>query len=132
MSFKMCLKFSTVTNTLSNFVPKHRPVKTSDIDCFNHFILKYDKILVLTGAGISTESGIPDYRSEGVGLYARSNHKPMQYQDFLKSPYGRKRYWARNFAAWPRYGTKIVIFSCFFKNTAIITVFFTLPSILNS
>lgn len=33
---------------------------------------------IILGAGISTESGIPDYRSEGVGLYQRSNHKPVQ------------------------------------------------------
>lgn len=89
-------------NTEAMFVPKHRAVKRSDIDCFSHFMKTHDNIVVLTGAGISTESGIPDYRSEGVGLYARSNHKPIQYQEFIKSSYARKRYWARNFLGWPR------------------------------
>lgn len=58
----------------------------------------------MTGAGISTESGIPDYRSEEVGLYARSKNRPIQYQDFIKSERHRRRYWARNFVGWPRFG----------------------------
>ena len=57
-----------------------------------------------TGAGISTESGIPDYRSEGVGLYARSSNRPVQYQDFVKHAYIRQRYWARNYVGWPKFG----------------------------
>lgn len=47
--------------------------------------------------------GIPDYRSEEVGLYARTNHKPIQYQEFVKYPKVRQRYWARNFIGWPRF-----------------------------
>ncbi|XP_022831384.1 NAD-dependent protein deacylase Sirt4-like isoform X2 [Spodoptera litura] len=42
-------------------------------------------------------------RSEEVGLYARSNHKPIQYQEFVKYPKVRQRYWARNFVGWPRF-----------------------------
>lgn len=57
------------------------------------------------GAGISTESGIPDYRSEGVGLYQRSNHKPIQHPEFVKSHQTRKRYWARNFLGWPKFSS---------------------------
>ena len=52
-------------------------------------------------------SGIPDYRSEVVGLYARSNHRPVQYQDYLKSPAIRQRYWARNYVGWPRFCTRL-------------------------
>lgn len=47
--------------------------------------------------------GIPDYRSEEVGLYAKSNHKPVQHQEFVKYPRVRQRYWARNFVGWPRF-----------------------------
>ena len=37
--------------------------------CVQEFLEPVKRLLVLTGAGISTESGIPDYRGEGVGLY---------------------------------------------------------------
>lgn len=48
-------------------------------------------------------TGIPDYRSEGVGLYARSNARPVQHLEFIQSPKVRHRYWARNFVAWPHF-----------------------------
>jgi len=87
---------------LSKFVPKHSPSTAEDVDALTAFIATYRGILCLTGAGISTESGIPDYRSEDVGLYATSNHKPTQFQDFVKYPSYRKAYWARSFIGWPR------------------------------
>ncbi|EDW53052.1 NAD-dependent protein deacylase Sirt4 [Drosophila sechellia] len=85
------------------YVPLHKPVVEDDIKRLEDFLLSKPNVLVLTGAGISTESGIPDYRSEGVGLYARSNHKPVQHMEFVKSSAVRKRYWARNFVGWPKF-----------------------------
>lgn len=85
------------------YVPSHEPAIESDLRRLEKFLDDKPHILVLTGAGISTESGIPDYRSEGVGLYARSNHKPIQHGDFVKSEAVRKRYWARNYVGWPRF-----------------------------
>ena len=87
------------------FVPKNSPVHHDKLFELQDFISASKKLLVITGAGISTESGIPDYRSEGVGLYARSNSRPIQYTDFLNSADRRKRYWARNFVGWPRFGS---------------------------
>ncbi|KDR16289.1 NAD-dependent ADP-ribosyltransferase sirtuin-4, partial [Zootermopsis nevadensis] len=92
-------------NSPLSFVPKHSPAQNDDIDKISTFINSANKLLVLTGAGISTESGIPDYRSEGVGLYARSSRRPIQYQDFIKKEFVRKRYWARNFVGWPRFSS---------------------------
>ncbi|GGY81117.1 NAD-dependent protein deacetylase [Streptomyces omiyaensis] len=58
-------------------------------------------VLVLSGAGISTESGIPDYRGEGGSL---SRHTPMTYQDFTGGAGARRRYWARSHLGWRTFG----------------------------
>ncbi|MEU6059315.1 NAD-dependent protein deacetylase [Streptomyces sp. NPDC047097] len=58
-------------------------------------------VLVLSGAGISTESGIPDYRGEGGSL---SRHTPMTYQEFVSDPRARRRYWARSHLGWRVFG----------------------------
>ncbi|CAK9811815.1 NAD-dependent protein deacylase Sirt4 [Anthophora plagiata] len=87
------------------FVPNSKPVTDSDLFKLKDFINSHDNICILTGAGISTESGIPDYRSEGVGLYARSNRKPILYKDFCGSDTIRRRYWARNYVGWPRFSS---------------------------
>lgn len=50
-----------------------------------------------------TLPGLPDYRSKGVGMYARSTSRPVQFPDFVKSAAVRQNYWARNFVAWPRF-----------------------------
>jgi NAD-dependent SIR2 family protein deacetylase len=54
-------------------------------------------VLVLSGAGLSTESGIPDYRGP-TGLARRAT--PMTYQDFTGSAAARRRYWARSYLGW--------------------------------
>ncbi|GAA0615781.1 NAD-dependent protein deacetylase [Kribbella sandramycini] len=54
-------------------------------------------VVVLSGAGISTESGIPDYRGETGSL---RTHTPMTYGDFVASEAGRQRYWARSHLGW--------------------------------
>jgi NAD-dependent SIR2 family protein deacetylase len=56
-------------------------------------------VVALSGAGLSTESGIPDYRGPG-GAYSR-NHTPITYQLFRDDPRGRHRYWARSYIGWP-------------------------------
>ncbi|MGP2442069.1 NAD-dependent protein deacetylase [Streptomyces sp. JW3] len=58
-------------------------------------------VLVLSGAGLSTESGIPDYRGEGGSL---SRHTPMTYQDFTGDAQARRRYWARSHLGWRTFG----------------------------
>ena len=76
------------------------------VQTLDDHIGKSGHLFVITGAGISTESGIRDYRSEDVGLYAISESRPIQYTDFLKSAVNRKRYWARNYVGWPEFSTR--------------------------
>ena len=57
--------------------------------------------MVITGAGLSTESGIPDYRSP-KGAYT-TGFKPMTHAEFMRTDASRQRYWARSFVGWPRF-----------------------------
>jgi NAD-dependent SIR2 family protein deacetylase len=56
-------------------------------------------VVALTGAGVSTDSGIPAYRDE-EGRWKQS--APMQFRDFVGSELSRQRYWARSMVGWPR------------------------------
>ena len=56
-------------------------------------------VVVLSGAGLSTESGIPDYRGPSGSL---RRHSPMTYQACGGDPMARRRYWARSYVGWPR------------------------------
>jgi NAD-dependent deacetylase sirtuin 4 len=63
-------------------------------------LLRGKRLAVLTGAGISTESGIPDYRGPETLRRAR---KPIRFQEYVASAEGRARYWARSMLGWPRF-----------------------------
>ncbi len=64
------------------------------------FLTRHPKLFVLTGAGCSTDSGIPDYR-DGAGQWKRP--QPMDYREFIASDSARKRYWARSMIGWPSF-----------------------------
>eukprot|EP00049_Salpingoeca_infusionum_P008892 m.147249 g.147249 ORF g.147249 m.147249 type:complete len:182 (+) comp14163_c0_seq1:112-657(+) len=55
------------------------------------FIQSSERLVFITGAGVSTDSGIPDYRSPG-----RPPYKPMTHQEFVNAQFTRQRYWARS------------------------------------
>jgi NAD-dependent SIR2 family protein deacetylase len=65
------------------------------------FIERAPRLLVLTGAGCSTDSGIPDYRDEN-GDWKRA--RPVMFQAFVNDLHTRRRYWARSLIGWQRFG----------------------------
>src|SRR5260221_8755530 len=63
------------------------------------FIRGHPRLLVLTGAGCSVASGIPEYRDHDGAWKSRP---PVRYAEFVGSPAARRRYWARSLVGWAR------------------------------
>ncbi|MGH8780160.1 NAD-dependent protein deacetylase [Paraburkholderia sp.] len=80
--------------TLLPFAPADVPMLAD----LHDFVQRHPRLFVLTGAGISTDSGIPGYRDEN-GAWKRS--PPITLQEFLGSAAARQRYWARSTVGWP-------------------------------
>ncbi len=76
-------------------------VSPADIRSLVEFCRSHRNLFVLTGAGISTASGIPDYRDDdGEWKHPR----PVDFRDFVRSESARRRYWARSLVGWRRFG----------------------------
>ena len=69
--------------------------QTALLDDMRALLDAAERVVVFTGAGISTESGIPDFRSPGTGLWNKV--KPIQFQDFVASEEVRQESWRRRF-----------------------------------
>ena len=68
-----------------------------DLDQFARMLEEAQRVVLFTGAGISTESGIPDFRSPGTGLWTKM--KPPQFQEFIDSDEVRQQSWSRRFSS---------------------------------
>ena len=73
----------------------------TDIVQLQDFVGRHQRLFVLTGAGVSTHSGIPDYR-DADGNWKRA--QPVTYQAFMGKEITRQRYWARSMVGWRRFG----------------------------
>lgn len=80
------------------------PVKvdfTEEIAKLRDYIGSRRNLVAITGAGLSTESGLPDYRSPN-GSYSKG-HRPVTIQEFGASEKARQRFWARSFEGWMKF-----------------------------
>lgn len=77
------------------------PLETSDLGTFDDLVdlVSGGGVVVLSGAGLSTDSGIPDYR----GPDGTRRVEPMTYGTFIGSSDARRRYWARSYIGWQRF-----------------------------
>ena len=79
-----------------------RRPQASSLAALREFFAAHERITVLSGAGCSTQSGIPDYRDDAGNWKHR---KPVQFAEFVCSADTRQRYWAQSFAGWSRLAT---------------------------
>jgi NAD-dependent SIR2 family protein deacetylase len=71
-----------------------------EIRSLRTFLAQTESLVVLSGAGVSTPSGIPDYRDRNGD---RKHSPPIQYSDFMRNKSARRRYWARSYIGWQRF-----------------------------
>jgi NAD-dependent SIR2 family protein deacetylase len=81
-------------------VPPHSPARSDPLDALTDFVTRHPRLFVLTGAGCSADSGIPDYRDHNGDWKRR---QPVRYQEFIGSERVRQRYWARSLLGWPAF-----------------------------
>jgi NAD-dependent deacetylase len=72
----------------------------NQIDSASEMIVQSKKLVVFTGAGISTESGVSDFRSPG-GIWSRFDPGELNFQSFMASEAGREKYWEFSKSLWP-------------------------------
>ncbi len=87
------------------FTPPTSPSSAAAVDRLVEFLADAKTVVTITGAGISTESNIPDYRSP-TGSYSRG-FKPMVHDEFISKAVKRNRYWARSMLGYSRFSQAV-------------------------
>ena len=82
----------------------HPSIAADAIADLERLVGRSQRIVVLTGAGCSTDSGIPDYRDD-TGAWKRK--PPVLYAEFVGREDARRRYWARSLAGWPAFSQAV-------------------------
>lgn len=89
--------FPMTSSTIGSSIRTYGDASEAQLNELIAFVESHPRLFVLSGAGISTDSGIPDYRdADGE----RKGRAPTVWQEFQKSEWVRKRYWARSMTGW--------------------------------
>ncbi|KAK6537894.1 hypothetical protein TWF694_010792 [Orbilia ellipsospora] len=90
------------TTPLPSFpaIPSTATTLPTAINAVSNFLLNSRSTLVLSGAGISVASGLPDYRGPQGTYTLNKEYRPIFYGDFVHQDAMRRRYWARSFLGW--------------------------------
>jgi hypothetical protein len=84
---------------LVDSIPK--AISSRQLEELINFIHSKKNIICITGAGVSTSSGIPDYRGPH-GSYNKG-HKPIVHDHYMTNEHARKKYWARSLYGWEKF-----------------------------